>query len=106
MADAWNGLQLFDVTIPESPTHAGYFRTGIWAESTVADGEYVYVTDSLNGIWILRNTLTVPNQLIDFAAARSGRSIELFWRTHGTTEDHTFNIWRLVQGNEPILVAD
>ncbi len=66
VADGANGLQIFNISDPTTPTIIGFYNTSMVAEDVFVTGDYVLVADQNNGLWVINSTNPSTLTVIDF----------------------------------------
>jgi hypothetical protein len=66
VADYANGLQIFDISDPTSPTITGYYNTSMVGEDIFISGDHVFVADATNGLWTINSTIPSAPTFLDF----------------------------------------
>jgi hypothetical protein len=89
------GLKIINVSDPFTPVEAGNYITGGLAISSAVNNGYAYMADGEDGMYIIRNDLIIPVELVSLTAAVVSGDVELNWATATELNNKGFEIQRI-----------
>ena len=104
-----DGLQMWDISNPAVPVKIAYFDTypqntdytgyhGAWSPYPYLPSGNILVSDTENGLFVLRHINTFPVTITHFSGYKAEDKVHLSWRTESETNNRGFGIERSIDG--------